>query len=242
MSTLPNMETFQDLITAVYDDLTANTDSTLFPETTVKRIINRAYVKCGGIYRWPKLQDAKTTTTQTNIDYYDAPDTWRPDSMWRLEVDGEQYGENPDGSPLAYEDYLIWKANDADGDSESKKWATQWHRYFISPVPTNATSTITVWGMKNVEELTNTTDTTIFSYTLPEGNEAVVLEAVAMLKSKGEEEQKGQFRSAEAKQLLTVAWGKIRQERAKHNKNQPFFYVEDMFAGRSSKDSLIGQF
>lgn len=242
MSTLPNMETFQDLITGVYDDLTANTDSTLFPEATVKRAINRAYVKCGGLYRWPKLQDAKTTTTQTGIEYYDAPSTWRPDSMWRLEIDGEQYGETPDGSPLAYEDYLIWRSDSTNDNSEDKKWATQWHRYFIYPVPTNATSTITVWGMENVENLVNTTDTTIFSYTLPEGNEAIVLEAVAILKAKGEEEQKGQFRSAEAKQLLTVAWGKIRQEKSKHNKNQPFFYVGDMFGRGGGDDTLPGQF
>ena len=91
--------------------------------------------------------------------------------MWRLEIDGNQYGEDPDGSPLAYEDYLIWRADDDTASSTDKNWSTQWHRFFVWPIPTTATSTITVWGMKNVTTLTNDSDTTIFSYSLPEGNE-----------------------------------------------------------------------
>lgn len=236
------MDTFLELQTAVYSDLTATSDSTLFPLATVKLALNRAYIKCGGLYRWKKLEDSKKTTTQTGIEYYDAPSTWRPDSMWRLEIDGDQYGEDPDGSPLTYDDYLVWRADDDNSSSTDKKWATQWHRFFVWPVPTNATAVITVWGVENVTTLTNDSDTTIFSYSMPEGNEAIVLEAVAILKNKGEEEQKGQFRSAEAKQILTVAYQKQRQEKGKAEKNQPFFYVEDMFSGNQTKEDLIGQF
>jgi len=66
------------------------------------------------------------------------------------------------------------------------------------------------------------------------------LEANAILKNKGEAEQSGQFRSSEAKQILTIAWNKIRQEQAKYEKTQPMFEVDDLFG--SGVTSKIGDF
>jgi hypothetical protein len=77
---------------------------------------------------------------------------------------------------------------------------------------------------------------TIFSYSTPEGNEAVVSEAVAILRNKGSEDKTGQFRSLEAKQLLSIAWDKIVKEKAKYEKNQPFFNVPNFFGDTSTKD------
>lgn len=236
------MDTLADMRTAVYSDLTASPESTLFPTTTVDLAINRAYRKAGGLFKWPKLEDAKTTTTQSGIEYYDAPETWRPDSIWRIEVGGVQYGETPDGSPMKYEDYLIWRADSANANSTEKKWAVQWHRFFIYPVPTAANIEIALWGYENVEKLVNDADTTIFSYSMPECNEAVVLEAVAILKGKGEDDKAGQFRSIEAKQVLATAWNKIRMEQGKYEKSQPMFNVPDYFSGKSTTSTVIGNF
>lgn len=229
------MDTFSELIQGVQDDLTIDNNSTLYPLALVKRAINRAYPKCGALYRWPRLEDAKKTSTQANIEYYDCPDTWRPDSIWRLEVDGDQWGEDPDGSPMSYDDYLVFRADDNNANSTEKKWANQWMRYFIFPVPTSVgNNNIHIWGQKNVETLSADGDTTIFSYSMPECNDAIVLEAVAILKAKGEEEKSGEFRSVEAKGILANAWNKIKQEQAKYEKVQPFFDVEDMFASNGS--------
>jgi hypothetical protein len=237
------MDTFLEMIQAVQSDLTVGDESVLFPLATVKLAINRAYSKSGGLFRWPDLEDAKKTSTQANQEYYDFPSTWRPDSIWRLEVDNTQWGEDPDGSPMSYDDYMVWRADTSNASSTEKKWAVQHTRYFIFPVPTTAGSyNISVWGYKNVETLTDDTDETIFSYSLPECNEAVVLEAVAILKGKGEEDKSGQFRSAEAKAILAMAWTKIKQEQAKYEKDQPFFYVTDMFSGKNSGAQNTGNF
>jgi len=67
------------------------------------------------------------------------------------------------------------------------------------------------------------------------------LEAVAILKAKGENEKSSGFKSAEAKQILAVAWGKIRQNQAKYEKVQPFFEVDDMF-GPSNVKQITGNF
>jgi hypothetical protein len=237
------MNTFLSLIEAVQSDLTVGTESTLFPLTTIKLAINRAYRKSGALFRWPDLEDAKKTSTQIGKEYYDFPETWRPDTIWRLEVDDTQWGEDPDGSPMSYDDYMVWRADTGNANSTEKKWAVQHTRYFIYPVPTTLGSyNISVWGQMNVEELTDDEDTTIFSYNMPDCNEALVLEAVAILKGKGEDDKSGQFRSAEAKAILALAWSKIKQDQAKYEKDQPFFYVSDMFSGTGGSGQITGNF
>jgi hypothetical protein len=237
------MDLFSELQAAVLSDLTIDSGSSLFPTATVKLALNRAYSKVGGLYRWPELRDAKKTSTENGKEYYDFPTGWRSDSIWRLEVDSVQYGEDPDGSPMSYEDYLQWRADDDNSSSTSKKWGVQARRFFIYPVPTtDGAYNISVWGFRVVETLTDADDLTIFSYSMPECNEAIVLEAVAILKSKGEDRKTGELLSAEAKQILTTAWSKVRMEMAKYEKVQPFFHVDDMFSGKSTTEDIIGNF
>lgn len=230
------MDIFSELYTTVQSDLNVDSNSTLFSLTAVKLAVNRAYIKCGGLFRWPELEDAQKTSSVASQEYYDYPPTWRPDSAWKLTVDSEDYGD-----PLAFKDYLYEKEEDIPSGLDYL-WSTQWRRFFIYPTPTtNGSNNISVWGVKNVSSLINDTDVTIFSYSLPECNEAIVLEADAILKSKGENDSSGQFKSAEAKQILTVAWGKIRQEQMKYEKTQPFLDVPNFF-GKSSSKNLIGKF
>ena len=234
------MDTLLNIRTAVQDDLTVGDESTLYSPNLIDRAINRAYRKVGGLFPWPELQDAKKTSTQVNQEYYDYPQNWRSDSIWKLTVDGVRYGEDPDGSPLSFDDYLNFKEDNP--DSTDKKWANQWRRYFIWPVPSaQGDNNIVVWGIKVVSSLVNDADTTVFSYSTPEANEAIELEAVAILKSKGDDDKSGQFKSLEAKQILTVAWNKIAKEQAKYEKTSPFFDVPDFFGNGNSKD-LRGRF
>lgn len=235
------MDLFNELQVAVQSDMTIGSESTLYPPTTIKLALNRAYRKCGGLFRWPELEDAKKTSTEAGEEYYDYPQGWRPDSIWKIKIDGDRYGEVPDGSPLSYEDYLNWREDNP--NSTDKKWANQWRRYFVYPVPTTTgDNNICVWGQRNVDTLVNDADVTIWSYSMPECNEAVILEAVAILKSKGEQEKSGEFRSVEAKGILLVAWNKIKQEQAKYKKVQPFFNVSDMFGKGSGTGQNTGNF
>ena len=239
------MDTLANIVQAVQDDLNVDDNSTLFSQTVIKRAVNRAYRKAGGLFPWPELMDSKTTTTQTDQEYYDYPQTWRSNSIWKLTITPSggtevRYGEDPDGSPLSFDDYLNWKEDYP--DSTDKKWANQWRRFFIWPVPTVATSTITVWGIMVTTALSDDSDTTVFSYSTPEVNEAIELETVAILKSKGEAEKAGEFRSSEAKQILINAWSKIIKENAKYEKNQPFFEVPNFFGPNSKGTDMTGRF
>ncbi len=230
------MNLFSELQTAVQYDLNVGSESTLYTPTIIKLAINRAYTKASALFRWPETEDAQKTSSQSNIEYYDYPQDFRPDSIWKLTVDGVDYGD-----PLSFKDYMYEVENDLPSGLE-KKWTSQWRRYFIYPTPATATSNnIVVWGQRNVDTLVNDADITIWSYSMPECNEAIVLEAAGILKSKGEEEQAGMFRSQEAKQILAVAWGKVRQDKAKYHKTQSMFTTVD-FYGRSNSSSNIGRF
>jgi len=235
------MNTFAEMREALQSDLNITSSSSQFPTATLNLALNRAYVKAGSLFDWTSLEDSQTTSTAVDQEYYEYPDDWRPDSMWRLTVDGNLYGEEPDGSPMVFSDYLLWKAENK--NSTDKKWATQWRRYFIHPTPTKIGSdNITIWGYKNVEELVNDDDTTIFSYNLPECNEAVVLEAVAILKKKGEALEAGQMFSAESKATLLLAFNQIKRNKSKYEKTQPFFYVPDYYGSTNSKKQNTGNF
>ncbi len=242
------MDTLQEIREAIQDDLTVGDESTLFNPTVIDRAINRAYRKVAGVFPWPELQDAKKTSTQASQEYYDYPTNWRSNSIWKVVIDDVRYGEEPDGSPLSFDDYLNWKENYP--DSTEKKWANQWRRFFIWPVPTTqGDNNIVVWGIKTISSLSADGDTTIFSYSTPEVNEALQLEASAILRIKGGEQpvrlakyiQGAVLLSMEAQQILTIAWGKIAKEMAKYEKNQPFFNVPDLFGNASSRD-LRGRF
>jgi len=232
------METLSDIRTVVQSDLTVGSESTLYSPTTIDIAINRAYRKAGALFAWPELMDAKKTTSENSNEYYDYPANWRSNSVWKLKIDGERYGEDPDGSPLSFDDYLNWKEDYP--TNTDKKWANQERRYFITPTPADGVE-ICIWGQMVTSSLSSDGSVTIFSYSMPEGNEAIALEAVAILKSKGENEKAGEFRSNEAKQLLLIAWNKIAKEKAKYEKNQPFFDVPNFFSNTSTRD-LRGRF
>ena len=221
------MDEFSDLITAVQSDLSISSNSSFYPDATIKLAINRAYKK-SGVFKWTALQDSQKTSTVTSQAYYEAPSTWRPNSIWRLEVDSDRYGQDPDGSPLKFDDYLTWKEDNP--NSTDKKWTVQWLRYFISPTPSaSGSNDITIWGYKNVSELVNDDDTTIFSYNMPECNDAIVMEASAILKNKAEDQKAGQFISAEAKNILAITFNGLTKDSSNQEKNQPFFSVPDYY-------------
>jgi hypothetical protein len=219
------MDTLSEFRVEVQSALNVGDNSSLFPPTTIDRALNRAYIKCARLFRWPQLEDAKLTTTQANVEYYDLPDGWSPDSMYKLQIGTDYYGEEPDFSPMAFQDYLNWKADEDNEDSTEKKWAVHGNQYFIYPTPTASALVISIWGQKNVTKMTigDDTATTIFSDNM------------------GESDQVGELFSAEAKGILSVAFNKVKQESAKEEKEQPMLEVTDMF-GKASVTDTIGRF
>lgn len=235
------MDDLSDIRSVVQSDLNIGAETSLYPQTTVDLAINRAYRKIAGMFPWPETEDAKKTSTVTDQEYYDYPDNWRPDSIWKLTVDGEDLGD-----PLLFRDYLNETENDFP-NGENNIWSNQWRRFFIridkEAPASDGNNNISIWGLKVVDALDVDADVTIFSYSMPEMNDAIAQEAAAILRAKGEDEQRSMFRSTEALKIVTFQWNRIRKSQAKYEKVTPYFEVPDMFATNKQRSKTrIGNF
>lgn len=236
------MNTFSDIYTAIQSDLTVGSESSLFDLTTIKNAVNRAYIKVGALHLWAGLRDSLKTSTIANQEYYDYPPAWQSDSVWKLSVDGTDYGD-----PLAFKDYLFEQENNYPSGLVNL-WSNQRDRYFITPTPTsNGDNNITIWGYTTVSALSNDSDTTIFSYGMQEVNEGIALEATAILKNKGEilpPLKRGWISGAAlldalALELINNAWKGELMMNVKYEKTIPQFDVPDLFAPRSKNANAL---
>lgn len=95
-------------------------------------------------------------------------------------------------------------------------------------------------------------DITIFSYSMPEINEAIVLEAGAILQQKGDIQQTkragvvmgSDLFSQESFSIVIRTWGKISQENQRQQRTTPQFDVPDFYGTgwRSGNGTRIGNF
>jgi hypothetical protein len=238
------MDTFSQLVAAVQSDATIDDNSSFITPDNVKLAVNRAYYKAAALHKWPDLEDSQVTSSITNAEYYDFPQNWFPESIWKLHVDGVDYGD-----PLVFKDYQYEKDNNFPSRLKYM-WATQWRRYFIYPTPlSNGNNNIAIWGFKTVDTLVGDNNTTIFSYVMRDCNHAIVLEATRILKMKGEDMQDtiiprvGEMRDLEAQDILNKAWNRLRMERQKFEKTQPMFSVPDYFSSKfTNTKNKIGDF
>lgn len=241
------MDQLSELRTAVQSDLTIGDESTLITPATIDLAINRAYRKIGAMFRWEETKDALKTSALANHEYYDYPQNWRPMSIWKLTVDGTDFGD-----PLTFKDYNYEKENNLPSGLV-RMWSNYAKKYFIYPVITaDGDNNIAIFGYKFVDKLTLDGDITIFSYSMPEVNEAIVLEAGEILKNKAEVKASDRggsiigmdLLSKPAKSIVVQTWTKITQEQSKLEKTQPQWDVPDFFgpARTGRKDSNIGNF
>ncbi len=246
------MDTLSDMQAGLQSDLNIGAESTLFDPNTLTLAINRAYRKISGMFKWPALHDALKTSTEANQEYYDYPDYWRPDSIWKVKVDGEDMGD-----ALTTKDYFFEQEQNFPSGPRNI-WTNQRLRIFLTvngvPPLNDGDNNIELWGQMFPPKLNIAGDVSVFSYDMPEVNEAIVLEALSILRIKGGEQpvrllryvQGALLLSIEAQGIVQGAWQKILQEQAKLNKTTPMFNSPDFFrSGIQRADDIrnkIGNF
>lgn len=226
----------QDIRKWIQSQLSVSETSTQFTPTRINDEINNAYLWACSKFDWPKLSNAKVTSTIANCEYYDYPSTWRSESIKRLEIDGEPYAKKE------FDDFLEYKRN-YPTDTSKKIFANHDSYYFAFPTPmTNGVNNIDIYGFKNPTLLTADADKTIFSDSEPEANRAIAKQALAVLQAKGKDKKTGQIEDAEALGILATVYNKILGYRQTEQQlNQPLFDVPD-FLGNSSPKTRTGNF
>lgn len=131
-----------------------------------KQWINTAGERACNYHSWKALEYALKTITKADQEYYDYPDAFQENSIYYMEVDGEEY------IGVSWDDYQNYKAN----ESTDRVFASHDGFYFINPTPVVADLEIDIWGIRKWVKLVADADTTI---TPSELDEAIVKLALA---------------------------------------------------------------
>lgn len=162
-----------ELLTELNNRISAAKVSGFWTDAQKKEWINKAGERICNFKNWKDLELAKSTTTKGDQEYYDYPSEFKPNSIYHLEVDGDEYDKKN------WDEYQDYKA----AESDAKIFTSHNGFYFISPTPEEADLSIDVWGYKRWVKLVANEDTPI----LPsEFDEAIIKLALATcLKKEG---------------------------------------------------------
>jgi len=225
------LENLGNIVTEITNRLGATVASTYFTPTKIKTTAIDAYNWATSLYQWPQLEIAKTTTTVSGQYYYDYPEGFQIDSIFRVVVGDDVYAIKN------FEDFLDYKYQNSDND-EHKLSSDYGQQIFIFPTPTASGTTMIIFGLKVATPLANDADETIFTHEGIIGNEAVVKKALGVLLPQAKQKQEGQSEEAEAIALLATMYAKILKRQSKYQRlDKAIFDVPDFF-GANSNDSI----
>lgn len=157
---------FLELQTELDNRIAAAKVSGFWTSAMKKEWINKAGERVCSFRRWKDLELAKYTQTKKDREYYDYPSEFKLNSIYYMEVDGDEYIEK------SWDDYQAYKA----AGSTDKIFTSHNGFYFINPTPSENNKEITIWGIKKWVKLVNDGDEPV----LPsEFDEAIVKLALA---------------------------------------------------------------
>lgn len=228
--------TFKEIQDAVYDDLSAlSTNASFFTLALVKRYINRQVRRVGGLYPWPHTKTAEIRDSEINQEWYDYPQDWVQDSIYRLEFNNQKH------DPTDFDDFEDYKK---ETNSNEYRFANFENKYFINPVPTSAiVGGISIWGHKLPANMVGDSDLNPFTED-PEIEEEIInlVTAACMKKQRGSYLSLGRALEADTLGRLTAIWKKVYMKKAKFmTKSREMFKPIDILQNNSQK-SRIGNF
>ena len=87
--------------------LQASNNSSLYPASRLTSLIQNSYKSATTLFKWLALARAKTTSTTAkgagdDVCYYDYPDEFRTNTIFRVQIDGDEYNRKSFESFLDY--------------------------------------------------------------------------------------------------------------------------------------------
>lgn len=129
---------FSELLTELNNRIATAKVSGFWTDVMKKEWINKAGERICNFKRWKDLELAKYTNTIKDQEYYDYPADFKINSIYYMEVDGDEY------IGKSWDDYQAFK----EAESTDKIFTSHDGFYFISPTPIEAGKEITIWGIK----------------------------------------------------------------------------------------------
>lgn len=234
------MQTRLEMEAELQKQLRSATNSNIFPSDRLTSLVQNSYVTATTIFKWLALARAKTTSTTAkgagdDDCYYNYPDEFRTNTVFRVEIDGKEYNRK------SFESYRDYRNRNPIGGSSKRIFSNYQRFIFVSPDTSVGTDNMDIWGIIQAPELSTGASETIFSNNADEGNMAVVklAKAVALESIKPDIAQ----RSLEEGMLMLARINESEWEEYKRDQqlDTPLFAVPD-FYGKPMLNGLIGQF
>lgn len=165
-----------ELKTAVRDELSLITSGDLFfSDAYIQRIVNRAVKWASNLYDWQQTQDARKRDTVAGQEYYNYPENWKTDSVYKLKVNNQSHDR------VNFDEYDRYR-EDNSASAQDKIFSDFKRQIFVSPVPTSVVE-MTVWGHAIPDTMSADADTHPFAGEA-EIEEAIILYATGLAKKK----------------------------------------------------------
>jgi hypothetical protein len=138
---------------ALLDDLSVESTDTFFTTAILNRFINRAIKAISNLKNWQQTQGSDTQALvmagDETDEYWNYPENYKTDSIYRLEYNGESYKR------LTWQEYLKHKLNHS--SSTKRVYSDHKRQLFIHPRPTT-NANLDIWGHEIPADLSDDAD------------------------------------------------------------------------------------
>lgn len=204
--------TLQDLRDDLDGRLSASKVSGFWTQAFKDKALNDGGKQSCNAYRWPFLELALTTQSRDAKEYYDypaAPNAFTADSIYQINVAGEDYGDE-DGRTRV--NWGAFQKRKNLGDDSAYVFTNHNGFYFLYPVPADGLE-ISLFGLKQWRVLVNAGDESITPTDLDDSIVKLAL-ARCLRKAKKYSEAKAELLEVLDLQVGTLAqlWAKVHEE------------------------------
>lgn len=196
----------------------------LYTDTILRDWVDQAHQWAAAYKKWP-VTEGRISTTWTGTEINDYPEGWKPDSIRYMTVGGDRMQK------LNFADYQMFRENTP--DSEDRVFSDFGLSYYVNP---NADVSGTTWFygqyLPRAFDMTDETETTVFSNRLDEANEAIVEEILKYAKLREKKPDEASVHHQRAIEVLETLWKKIQDEQFGYQtKNRGMYEYFDVLEG-----------
>lgn len=226
-----------ELKTAVSDDLSISSGDFFYSDAYIQRIVNRSVKWFASLYNWQQTQYAYYRNSVAGQEYYNYPEKFQTDSIWKLTFNGNDYDR------IAFSEYLKYKEENS-GSASDKIFTDFRRQFFVNPAPT-VEAEIVVWGHLVPDDMSADADTHPFAGE-QDPEEAIVKYALglALKKGRGTQYDKGVKEIAGAKAIADAIWEAQQREQSKYKTKdiQMFEYIDILPTNGGERRTQRGSF
>ena len=223
-----------ELVTALKNKISIVDASDFYSNTVLQGFVNDAHIWCASLHNWDALyKKSALIETVEDQEAYDVPES---EDGEKYKVNGIDYlqidDEDNDDEILVYRKYLYKSYLDytlLNPDGDKKMFTENNDKIYIWPIPGEDDLEVYLYGYVIPDSFTADADTTFFHGYCPEGEQALLMKAVALALDKADRFQEAEYQEQKARAVLESIFKKQRQRASMNTTNTADWTNKDYF-------------